>query len=122
MGAFEIRGTWFKTLEVVLRAPNGDVLMVSDPVTHPSEALEVVARIRGHAGVDAYYKRLRTLSGRHVFTLLSDRGHVLGTSPECPTQVELEGLIASVKVNAPDSPVEDRSRPAVRDAGRAGRP
>jgi uncharacterized protein YegP (UPF0339 family) len=119
MGVFEIRRGSSDTLEVVLRAPNGEVLLVSEGLKHRSEALEIVARIRGHARVDSYYERL-PIKGGHIFTLVSDRRALLGISPKCATQVDLEGLIASVKVNAPDSPVEDKAPRDCQEPGRGG--
>jgi uncharacterized protein YegP (UPF0339 family) len=93
--------------DYVLRAANGQVLIVSERYTSKAGAENGIASTRVNAPSDARYQRLTSRDNKPYFVLRAANNEVLGTSETYSSEVARENGIASTKENAPTAPVRD---------------
>lgn len=92
----------------LLRARNGEpILHASEGYNSKQGALNGIASVRVHSQSEYNYFKAKTSHGQHRFGLRAVNGRTLGVSEYYTTAANRDKGIASVKKNAPTSPVED---------------
>jgi uncharacterized protein len=92
-----------------LQAGNHEKILTSEAYETKAGAEGGIASARRNATDDARYARKTAKDGSPYFTLTATNGQVIGTSEMYSSTSAMEKGIASVKTNAPDAPVIDRS-------------
>jgi len=92
-----------------LRAGNHEKILTSEAYETKAGAEGGLESVRKNAKDDARYARKTTKNGDPYFTLTATNGQVIGTSEVYSTTSAMENGIASVKTNAPDAAVIDRT-------------
>jgi uncharacterized protein YegP (UPF0339 family) len=92
-----------------LKARNGRVILTSESYTTRAAAQNGIKSVRKHAASDKNFDRRKARNGAPYFVLTARNREVLGTSEMYASNAGREVGIASVKANAPDAPVHDKT-------------
>jgi len=92
-----------------LRAGNSEKILTSEAYDTKDGAEGGIASVRRNSQDDARYERKTAKDGSFYFTLTATNGQVIGTSEMYSSTTARENGIASVKANAPDATVIDRT-------------
>lgn len=92
-----------------LRAGNYEKILTSETYETKAGAEGGIDSVKANAPDDARYDRKTAKDGSPYFTLSATNGKVIGRSEMYSTTAAMEKGIESVKANAPDAPVIDRS-------------
>lgn len=92
-----------------LRAGNYENILTSETYETKAGAEGGIDSVRRNAKDDARYVRKTSKDGKPYFTLTAANGSVIGTSELYSSTSAMERGIASVKENAPDAIVIDRT-------------
>ena len=92
-----------------LLAGNYEKLLTSETYETKAGAEGGIASVRRNATEDARYERKTAKDGSPYFTLTATNGQVIGTSEMYSSTTARDKGIASVKANAPDATVSDRT-------------
>lgn len=95
--------------DYVLRAANGQVLIVSERYTSKASAENGIASTRVNSPIDARYQRLTSKDNKPYFVLRGANNEVLGASETYSSEAARENGIASTKENGPTAPVRDNT-------------
>lgn len=93
-----MRGSW----HVLLRAPEGGILLRSPPVDTEAACRDATARIRQHAQSSDRFERRSSTHGGHFFVLLDERGGLLAMSPIFESAEGRDAAIETVRRLAAD--------------------
>ncbi|HYH05600.1 MAG TPA: YegP family protein [Thermoanaerobaculia bacterium] len=88
---------------------NYEKILTSEAYETKAGAEGGIESVRRHAKDDARYVRKTSSDGKPYFVLTATNGQVIGTSEMYSSTSAMEGGIASVKENAPDATVIDRT-------------
>ncbi len=89
-----------------LKAPNGEIILVSEGYSAKKSALNGVASVQKNASAEARFVKKQTKTG-FTFCLTATNGQVIGTSETYKTEKARDSGIASVMKNAPGAKVAD---------------
>jgi len=92
-----------------LRGGNYEIILTSETYESKSGAEGGVESVRKNAKDDARYVRKTATNGSPYFTLTATNGQVIGTSEMYSSTSARDNGIESVKTNAPDATVIDRT-------------
>lgn len=92
-----------------LRAGNNEKILTSEAYETKSAAEGGIDSVRRNAKDDARYLRKTAKDGSPYFTLTATNGQVIGTSETYSSTSAMENGIESVKTNAPNATVIDRT-------------
>jgi uncharacterized protein YegP (UPF0339 family) len=106
-GKFELRMGVKGQFSFVLKAGNGQVILVSEQYKTKASAQNGIASVQRNAAEDARFQRKTSKKGKPYFVLVATNGQVIGQSEEYSSEAALENGIASVKKNAVNAKVED---------------
>lgn len=107
MGKFVVSTRKDGEFQFVLQAANGQVILTSEGYATKTACHDGIASVKKNAPVSERYNRKNTSNGKFHFTLMSTNGQVIGSSQVYESQSGMENGIASVRINAPDAPVEE---------------
>lgn len=92
-----------------LKAGNGEIILTSELYNAKASAENGIQSVKNNAPDDARYDRLTSKSGEPYFVLKATNGQVIGQSETYSSSAALENGIASVKKNAPDAAIDDKT-------------
>jgi Uncharacterized conserved protein len=92
-----------------LKAGNGEIILTSELYQSKASAQNGIASVKKNAPDDARYSRLTAKNGSPYFVLKAGNGEIIGKSEMYSSAAAMENGIASVKKNAPDAAVDDKT-------------
>ena len=95
-----------------LKAGNGQVILTSEGYGDKNGCANGIESVRKHAQADANFERKTAKDGSPYFNLKASNGQVIGKSEMYKTAASRDKGIESVKRNAADASVEDKSAEA----------
>jgi uncharacterized protein YegP (UPF0339 family) len=107
MGKFVITKRSNGAFQFVLKAGNGQTILLSEGYSAKASCTQGIASVRNHAPNSSNYDRKTSANGKPYFTLKASNGQIIGSSELYESQAACENGIASVMTNAPSVPVED---------------
>ena len=96
-GTFELRVGVSGQFSFVLKAGNGQVILVSEQYKSKTSAKNGSASVQRNGTDDARVQRKLSKRGKPYFVLVATNGQVIGQSEEYSSEAALENGIASVK-------------------------
>ena len=106
---FEIRLSKDEQFYFVLKARNGEIILVSEMYTSKQNCEKGILSVVENSPNDDNYKRLEASNGQDYFNLVAANGEIIGTSEMYESKQGRDKGIESVKVNGPVGTVEDAS-------------
>jgi uncharacterized protein YegP (UPF0339 family) len=107
MGKFVVSTRKDGEFQFVLQAANGQVILTSEGYSSKAACLDGIASVKQNAPIPDRYLRKNTPNGKFHFTLTSPNGQVIGSSQIYESQSGMENGISSVRINAPEAPIEE---------------
>ena len=92
-----------------LKSGNHEIILTSETYEAKSSALNGIESVRKNAPDDTAYDRRTARDNSPYFVLKARNGEIIGTSEMYSSTSAMEKGIASVKTNAPDATVDDRT-------------
>ncbi len=92
-----------------LKAGNGETILSSERYKTKNGALNGVESVRKNASLDERYERRTASNGAPYFVLKAANHQEIGRSEMYSSAAAMENGIASVKRNAPEAVLEDRT-------------
>lgn len=108
-GKFEVKGGSGGKVGFSLKARNGQTILTGQQYKDKSGAQNGVRSVRDNSGKDDRFERKTAKDGRSYFVLKAGNGQVIGQSQMYRSTRSMEKGIASVKKNAADAAVEDKT-------------
>lgn len=108
-GKFEIQRSADGQYYFHLKAGNGERILASERYTKKGGAENGIEAVKKNAPDDARYERREGAGGQHHFVLKAANHEIIGTSERYTSKEAMEKGIASVKANAPEAQVVDKS-------------
>ena len=109
MAKFEIYKDKKGEFRFNLKAANGQTILSSQGYSSVAACENGIESVRTNSQDDNRYERLTAKNGSPYFNLKAANGQVIGNSEMYSGTSGMENGIASVKKNAPDATVEDKS-------------
>ncbi len=107
--AFELKKTANGEFMFNLKAGNGEIILTSERYTSKGGAENGIESVRTNAPDDARYDRRESKAGEPYFVLKAGNGEIIGQSEMYSSTSACENGIESVKRNAPDAALKDRT-------------
>lgn len=95
--------------QFVLKATNGQVILVSEGYKAKPSARKGIESVRKNSQVDKRFDRKLSKNGKFFFNLVATNGQVIGSSELYESEGSREKGIASVVRNAPGAALLDES-------------
>jgi uncharacterized protein YegP (UPF0339 family) len=99
-------------LHFVLKAANGETILASQLYASMDALKTGIASVRANGPLDERFQREQSSRGEPYFNLVAANGQVIGKSEMYSSASARDNGIASVKKNAADATVDDRSASA----------
>lgn len=109
MGKFVISERTNGKYQFVLKAGNGEIILVSEEYSAKVGCQTGIASVRVNAPIDYRYDRLRSRNDKYYFNLKAGNGEIIGSSEMYETNTGRDKGIESVKNNAPTATVDDQT-------------
>lgn len=109
MGKFVIKKRTNGEFQFDLTAGNGQTILTSEGYTTKASCENGIASVRTNAQDDGRYDRKTSAHEKPYFNLKAANGQVIGTSEMYESMASRDNGIASVKTNAPDAAIDDRT-------------
>ena len=109
MGKFEITTDNSGKFRFNLKAGNGQTILSSQGYSSKSGCTNGIESVRKNSQDDARFERKTAKNGSPYFSLKAGNGEIIGSSEMYSSTSAMENGIASVKKNAPDASVDDKS-------------
>ncbi len=109
MGKFVITKRANGEFQFVLNAGNGQTILSSEGYSAKPNCENGIESVRTNSKDDSKYDRKTSSNGKAYFNLKATNGQIIGTSQMYESEASRENGIESVKSNAPEATVEDRS-------------
>jgi len=109
-GKFELRVSAAGLFSFVLKAGNGQVILVSEQYKSKASAQNGIASVQRNAADDARFQRKTSKKGKPYFVLLAANGQVIGQSEEYSSAGSLENGINSVRKHSAQAAIEDKTK------------
>lgn len=106
-GKFELYKSTNGQFRFRLKAGNGEIILSSEGYVSKAGAENGIQSVKTNAPNDARYERKIASNKQPYFVLKAANGEPLGTSETYSSNSAMETGIASVKNNAPTSPIID---------------
>jgi hypothetical protein len=110
MGKFVISKRKNGEFQFNLVAGNGEVILTSEGYASKPSCLNGVKSVMKNAGEVRRFESKVAKNGKFHFSLKASNGQVIGSSEMYDSQSTCENGIASVKKNAVDAKIEDRTK------------
>ena len=111
-GKFVISKTSNGKYHFVLKAGNGEVILQSQMYGAVDDAKNGVESVRSNAADASRFQKAMSKKNEPYFTLNATNGQVVGMSEMYSSESARDNGIESVRKNAPDAKVEDKSAEA----------
>ncbi|MEM7182537.1 MAG: YegP family protein [Spirochaetota bacterium] len=108
-GTFEIFKDKAGEFRFRLKATNGQIILASEGYKVKSSCKNGIESVKKNSPDDKRYDRKTTTSGKFRFNLKAGNHQVIGTSESYESEKARENGIASIKKNAPNAKLEDKS-------------
>ena len=108
---FEIKASTGGQFIFNLKAGNGEVILTSERYKAKQDCENGIASVKKNSGDDKRYERKEAVNGESYFTLTAVNKQVIGKSEMYKSTASREKGIASVKRNAPEAPIADKTGP-----------
>lgn len=108
-GWYELRRSSDGQFDFVLKAPNHEVILVSERYTAKASALTGIGSCQTHSPYDGSYVRLQSSDGKPYFNLKASNGQFIGTSQRYASLPSREAGIAAVKTHGPSRDIRDQT-------------
>ncbi len=105
MGKFLVTTRKNGEFQFNLLATNGQVILSSEGYTTKTACLNGIESVRKNSADDARFEIKEAKNGKPFFNLKASNGQVIGSSQMYASLKTLQVGMASVKKNAPDSPI-----------------
>ena len=105
MGKFEIKIRKDGEFQFNLKAGNGEIILTSEGYTTKAACLNGIESVRKNSADDNKFEVLEAKNGKLYFRLKAGNGQVIGASQMYASKETAKKGIASVKRNAPESPI-----------------
>ncbi len=109
MGKFEITTDNSGKFRFNLKAGNGQTILSSQGYASKSGCNNGIESVRKNSQNDGSFERKTAKNGSPYFSLKAGNGEIIGSSEMYSSTSAMENGIASVKKNAPDASVDDKS-------------
>ncbi len=109
MGKFIIKKRTNGEFMFNLLAANYQIILTSQGYVSKAGCENGIASVRINSELDERFKRLTSSNGKPYFNLVAANGEIIGTSEMYESTAARDNGIASVKSNAPQATVEDRT-------------
>ncbi len=109
MGKFVIAKRTNGEFQFNLLAGNGQVILSSEGYSAKAGCENGIDSVRKNAQDDNRFDRKTSTNGKFYFALKASNGQIIGSSQMYESESGRDNGIASVKENAPASPVEDQT-------------
>jgi len=107
MGTFLISKRKNNEFQFVLKAANGQIILVSEGYEAKASCENGIESVRKNSQVDERFDRLEAKNGKPYFNLKASNGQIIGTSEMYESVAARDNGIESVKKNAPDAVVKE---------------
>ncbi|HEX4961260.1 MAG TPA: YegP family protein [Thermoanaerobaculia bacterium] len=108
-GKFELKKATNGQFFFHLKASNGQVILASEQYKEKRGAVRGIESVKKNAPLDNRYERKTAKNGQPYFVLHASNGQVIGQSEMYNTAASMEKGIESVKKNAPEAAVDDKT-------------
>lgn len=108
-GWYQISKTSDGQFQFVLKAGNGQTILVSERYKALDSAHNGIASVQKNSPDDARYERKEAKNGKPYFVLKAANHQVIGNSEMYESEAARENGIASVKTNGPTTTIKDDS-------------
>lgn len=92
-----------------LKAKNGQVILSSQGYADKSGAKNGIESVKTNCGDDAKFERKTASNGKFHFNIKAGNGQIIGSSQMYASESGMENGIESVKTNAPNAGIEDKT-------------
>lgn len=107
MGKFVITKRKDDQIQFVLRAPNGQTILVSEAYTTKAACENGIDSVKKNALKEEMFERKVAVNKQPYFNLKATNGQVIGTSEMYDSEEARDNGIKSVMTNAPTATIED---------------
>lgn len=108
-GKFELLSAANGKFKFNLKAGNGQVILSSEIYESKAAAENGIESVKKNAGDDDRYDRKTASNGSPYFNLKAGNGQIIGSSEMYSSEAARDNGIESVKTNAPDADVDDKT-------------
>ena len=108
-GSYQILKTSDGQFQFVLKAGNGQTILVSERYKAMDSARNGIASVQKNSPDDARYERKEAKNGKPYFVLKAANHQIIGNSEMYESDAARENGIASVKTNGPTTTIKDDS-------------
>ena len=109
MGKFVITKRKNDEFQFNLKASNGQVILSSEGYTTKSSCENGIESVKTNSQNDSRFDRKTSANDKFYFNLKASNGQIIGTSEMYENASGRDNGIESVKTNAPNAEVEDKS-------------
>lgn len=109
MGKFVITKRKNDEFQFNLKASNGQVILSSEGYTTKSSCENGIESVKTNSQNDSRFDRKTSTNDKFYFNLKASNGQIIGTSEMYENASGRDNGIESVKTNAPNAEVEDKS-------------
>lgn len=106
-GWFELSKSSDGQFRFVLKATNGQVILVSELYRALDSAKNGIASVQANCGNEGRYESKESANGKYFFNLKAANHQVIGTSQMYASAASRDNGIASVKANGASTTVKD---------------
>lgn len=92
-----------------LKAGNGETILMSEQYKARASAENGIESVKKNAPLEERFERKTSKDGKFYFVLKASNGQVIGQSEMYTAAASMENGIESVKKNAPEAPVIDKT-------------
>ena len=96
-------------VQFVLKAGNGQVILVSQGYSDKAGAKNGIESVKKNGQDDGRFERKTSSNDKPFFNLLAGNGQIIGSSEMYESEAARDNGIESVKKNAPDADVTDET-------------
>jgi len=107
MAKFKITKRVNGEYQFVLKAGNGETILVSEGYNAKAGCLNGIESVRINSQIDSRFDRKMSSNNKHYFNLKAANGEIIGTSEMYEAHSGMENGIASVKANTLTATIED---------------
>lgn len=109
MGKFIITKRLNGEFQFNLKSNNGLVILISEGYLTKASCESGIESVKKSSQDDALFQKGKASNGKHYFVLKASNGHIIGSSQMYGSDFATEKGIASVKNNAVEAKIEDKT-------------
>lgn len=113
MGKFIITKRLNGEFQFNLKSNNGLVILTSEGYITKASCESGIQSVKRSSQDEALFQKEKASNGKHYFVLKASNGHIIGTSQMYGSDFATDKGIASVKSNAAEATIEDKTNKRV---------